>query len=144
MQEIAGVAVSEAAGAFADGESCGSETRGLGEPAASRALIPSSVKRRSRPRRRIVKAGDYVLASPRVVSRHFLFRPDQKMKEALAYIVALAAEKFGIEVYACVLMSTHLHILYRDVRGNRRKFHKKLHRDLALFTKVHRGWSGQR
>ena len=64
------------------------------------------------------------------------------MTAAIKYIVALAAEKFGIEVFGVVLMSTQLYVLYRDPRGHRTKFHHKLHRELALFTKAHRGWKG--
>jgi hypothetical protein len=54
----------------------------------------------------------------------------------------VAAERFGIEVHAVVLMSTHEHLVVTDSRGELPRFLQYFHRVLALGVKVLRKWEG--
>ena len=63
-----------------------------------------------------------LLITRRVFARFFLFRPDPEMNQAFLYCLAVAAEKFGIIVHAACLMSTHLHLVITDVRGEHPRF----------------------
>jgi len=80
--------------------------------------------------------------SRRTTRRHYLFTPDVQglIEQAFWYCLAYGAKKYGIEVHAAVLMSTHIHLDITDVHGNRPRLEQELHRLFALCVKAIRGW----
>ena len=56
---------------------------------------------------RPVLPGKRYLITRRVTQRLFLLKPSRQVNEAFLYCLAVAAEKFGVEVHAyCVLRAT--------------------------------------
>lgn len=78
----------------------------------------------------------------RTTRRHFLLRPDRdgKMQNLYWYTTAVLAQKFGIRLHAVQVMSTHIHEVLTDVRGNLPAFLRERNRALANALKCHRGW----
>lgn len=91
---------------------------------------------------KIVRPGDIVFTSARTVQRTFLLRPDKDLTTAVEYLLAHYSAVYGIELYAACLMSTHLHLVYRDVEAEGPNFLRDLHRGVALVVQRIHGWSG--
>ncbi|MDH5491370.1 MAG: transposase [Myxococcales bacterium] len=90
-----------------------------------------------------VHPGTTYLLTRRTILRHFLFRPDRggRITQIILYALALAAKEKGVEVHAVCVLSTHIHIIVTDVRGNLPEFLHLLHTLIARMTKCHRGWA---
>jgi putative transposase len=99
--------------------------------------IPPSM---SQPRA-IVPGATYLLTR-RVLRRHFLLRPDPAITRLIIYTLAVSAERHGILVHALCVMSTHIHLVVTDTRGQLPRFLQQFHRLVALATKVLRAWEG--
>ncbi len=84
-----------------------------------------------------------LLLTARVLRRHYLFRPESETNEAFAFFLGVFAEKYGLEVMAGVLMSTHYHLVVRDKGGRRPDFIRDLNRQMALFVQRKWGWEGK-
>jgi putative transposase len=82
------------------------------------------------------------LISRRTLRRHYLFRPDCEVRQIFVYLLAVNAERYGIDVHSFCLMSTHLHLVVTDTRGVLPDFLRDFHRLLALATKALRKWDG--
>ena len=91
---------------------------------------------------RKIEAGTTYLITRRSLRRHFLFRPDRRMRRLFTYVLAVCAERHGVQVHGAVLMSNHEHLVVTDVRGVLPDFLRDLHRLVALGTKTLRGWEG--
>lgn len=93
-------------------------------------------------RRRIIIPGRTWALSRRTTRRYFLFTPDRerRIEGCFWYCLAYAARKFGVQVHAAVLMSTHIHLVVTDTRGCLPWFLQSFHRLLALCIKAFRGW----
>ncbi|WP_437602408.1 transposase [Sorangium sp. So ce590] len=91
--------------------------------------------------RAIVPGATYLLTR-RVLRRHFLLRPDSAITQLVIYTLALSAQRYGILVHALCVMSTHLHLVVTDTRGELPRFLQRFHRLVALGTKVLRAWEG--
>lgn len=78
----------------------------------------------------------------RTTRRHFLLRPDSDgtTQRLYWYTTAVLARKFGIEIHAVQMMSTHIHEVLTDVRGNLPAFLRERNRSFANALKAHRGW----
>lgn len=72
----------------------------------------------------------------------FLLRPDKELTDAVEYLLAHYSGVYEIELYAACMMSTHLHLVYRDVRGEGPNFLRDLHRGIALVVQSLRNWTG--
>jgi len=96
-------------------------------------------------RRRIIEPGTTWAISRRTTRRYFLLNPDQsrELEQCYWYCLGLAAQRHGVVVHAGCLMSTHLHGVVTDVRGELPRFLQEFHRLLALTTKALRGWPGE-
>ena len=81
-----------------------------------------------------------IFITRRTVCRFYLLRPDRELTEGFLYCLAFAAEKFGVQVHAACVMSTHVHLVVTDVRGNYPDFLQCMNRLFANVTKVLRGW----
>jgi REP element-mobilizing transposase RayT len=91
---------------------------------------------------RLILPGSTVLITRRTLRRHHLFRPDPDIRRLYLYTLALCAHQFGVLVHAVTLMSTHEHLIVTDTRGCLPDFLHRLHRLVALGTKVLRKWEG--
>jgi REP element-mobilizing transposase RayT len=76
----------------------------------------------------------------RCLGRRFLLRPDGAINNIFVYCLALAAEKFGVELHAACVMSNHYHLILTDVRGVLPDFTAWLNRQLAMCIKRVRKW----
>jgi hypothetical protein len=96
-------------------------------------------------RRRIVIPGQVTANERRTTRRFHLFTPDEagKVAQLFWFCLGVAADKYGIEVYSAILMSTHPHCTIGDPHGLRPKFYEMFHRLLALNIKAFRGWTGE-
>ena len=83
---------------------------------------------------------DTYFVTRRVIFRHMLLRPDREMNEILSYFLALMAHRYGVEVHGFCAMSTHIHLVVTDVRGNLSTFLRQFHRMVAMCTKALRNW----
>ena len=66
-----------------------------------------------------VVRGQVILADRVSLEHRFLLRPDRQMRELFFYLLQVYADVYGIRIHAVVLMSTHYHLLFTDVRGVR-------------------------
>lgn len=91
---------------------------------------------------RQVLPGSTYLITRRTLRRHFLLRPDAEMRGVIVYLLAVSAKRSGILVHSFCAMSTHVHLVVTDPRGELPAFLDRFHRLLALATKVLRKWEG--
>src|SRR5689334_9340108 len=94
----------------------------------------------TQPRR--ITPGMTVMVTRRTVRRTHLLRPDSKLTALFMYCLAVVATKYGIQLHAAVVMSTHEHLILTDPLGRLPRFLQELHRLLALAVKVLRNWDG--
>ncbi|WP_438029158.1 transposase [Sorangium sp. So ce233] len=91
--------------------------------------------------RSIVPGATYLITR-RVLRRYFLLRPDSAITQLIVYTLTVTARRYGILVHALCVMSTHLHLVVTDTRGELPRFLQQFHRLVALGTKVLRAWEG--
>ena len=91
---------------------------------------------------RCIRPGRTWLLTRRTTRKHFLLRPDADgtSQRIYWYTTAVLAAKFGIEVHAVQMLSTHIHEVVTDVRGVLPLFVRERNRALANAMKVHRRW----
>mgnify|MGYP001816771751 FL=1 len=82
------------------------------------------------------------MVTRRTLRRHHLFRPDPAIAQLYLYTLGVCAREFGVQVHALVLMSTHEHLVVTDTNQRLPDFLRRLHRLMALGTKVLRKWEG--
>jgi REP element-mobilizing transposase RayT len=63
--------------------------------------------------RRILPGATY-LVTRRCVQRQYLLRPSRTVNEVFLYLLAVAAERFGILVHAFCVLSNHCHLVVTD------------------------------
>lgn len=80
---------------------------------------------------RDVLPGQFVLLNRRCAQREFLLRPDDEANQTFLYCLAVAAEKYGIEVIIAIAMSDHHHTGLYDRHGRRVEFYGYFHMLLA-------------
>jgi putative transposase len=93
--------------------------------------------RLSRPQ--LVLPGQVIFADRVSLEHRFLLRPDRQMCALFFYFLGVYARAHGIQVHAVVLMSTHYHLLFTDVRGVRGEFFRDFHAMLAKAVQGYRG-----
>lgn len=69
----------------------------------------------TRPRR--VLPGTSYLVTRRCSERRFFLRPSKTTNAIFLYVLALAAERFGVRVHAFCVLSNHAHLVLTDVAG---------------------------
>jgi len=77
---------------------------------------------------REVRPGVTYFVTRRCVERIFLLRPSRNTNGIVAYCLAEAASRTGVEIHAFCAMSNHIHAVLTDVRGNLPEF-------MALFAR---------
>lgn len=91
---------------------------------------------------RYILPGKMWMITRRTTRRHFLLRPDRdgSVQALYWYTTAVLARKFGIRIHAVQMMSTHVHEVLTDVRGNLPAFLRERNRAFANALKCLRGW----
>jgi putative transposase len=89
---------------------------------------------------RCVLPGRTYLITRRCLGRRFLLRPDETLREAFIYCLALAAQKHDVAVHAFSAMSNHYHLIITDTQGVLPDFMAWLNRQLAMCVKQIRRW----
>lgn len=100
----------------------------------------------SRPRE--VLPGRSYLITRRCTQRLLLMRPDRETNEAFIYCLAVAAERYDIDVLFTIAMSNHHHTGIYDRRGNYPAFLEHFHKLFAKCQNALRGrwenfWSSE-
>jgi putative transposase len=67
--------------------------------------------------RRIVPGTQYLLTR-RCSERRFFLRPSTSVNRTLRYVLAVAAERYGVLIHAFCVLSNHVHVVLTDVKGN--------------------------
>jgi len=88
------------------------------------------------------------MVTRRCAERRFFLRPCQRVEQAFVYCFAVAAQRYGVEVYWLSVLSNHHHDGIRDRRGNYPEFLRYFHSLLARCLNVHLGrwenfWSAE-
>ncbi|MGE5180828.1 MAG: hypothetical protein ACM31C_02140 [Acidobacteriota bacterium] len=84
----------------------------------------------------------------RCTQRQFLLRPDHETNNAFTYLLAEAAQRFGMQVVLPQMMSNHHHTILYDPLGNHVEFREHFHKLLAKSQNALRGrwenlWSSE-
>jgi putative transposase len=66
---------------------------------------------------RQILPGTCYLISRRCSQRQFLLRPSKQTNEIFGYLLAVAAERFGVAIHAFCVMSNHFHLVLTDQRA---------------------------
>ena len=82
---------------------------------------------------RNIAPGKVWFVTRRTTRRHFLLAPDRagEVARIYRYVTGLIAAKFGIEIHAVQMLSTHIHEVLTDVNGMLPRFLEQRNR---LFT----------
>ncbi len=75
--------------------------------------------------RRVVPGMQYLI-SRRCSERRFFLRPSRAVNEIMRYVLAVAAQRYGIVFHAFCVLSNHVHISLTDVKGNLPAFERYL------------------
>lgn len=79
------------------------------------------------------------MVTRRCPQRQFLLRPDRETNNAFVYCLAVAAQRYEIDVLGFIQMSNHLHDAIFDRHGNAPAFYEHFHKLLAKCLNVLRG-----
>ncbi|MBX3249973.1 MAG: hypothetical protein KF901_22540 [Myxococcales bacterium] len=85
-----------------------------------------------------VVPGQVIFASRMTLHRRFMLRPDPQTVQLFKYLLALYAAKYGIKLHVCCVMSSHYHLVFTDVFGNRAEFFRDFHAALTRCLQVYR------
>jgi len=90
----------------------------------------------------------FLFITRRCTQREFLLRPDAETNNAFTYLLAEAAQRFGIELVLEQMMSNHHHTAAWDPHGNHVEFREHFHKLLAKSQNALRGrwenlWSSE-
>ncbi len=91
--------------------------------------------------RRIVP-GQTWFVTRRTTRRHYLLRPDadEQVLQLYWYVTAVVAKECGIELHAVQALSTHMHEVLTDVRGELPRFLQRRNRLFAILLKCLHKW----
>jgi REP element-mobilizing transposase RayT len=86
---------------------------------------------------RLVLPDRTLLVTRRCFGRMFLLRPSPQVQAVFTYCLALAAEKYGIQVHAAIVLGNHWHAVLTDPRAALPEFLRWLHTNVAKALNVH-------
>lgn len=91
---------------------------------------------------RPIHPGKTYFITRRTERRHCLLRPDSAINAFILFALVIAALRYRIMVHAFCGMSTHMHYVITDPRGNLPQFLAMFHRFVAIGVKLIRQWDG--
>jgi REP element-mobilizing transposase RayT len=97
--------------------------------------------------RQVIRGGVYMLTR-RCTQRQFLLRPDPHVENVYSFLLASAAQRFGVVLIAWTAMSDHKHEIIHDPDGRFPEFMEYLNTMLARTLNCHWGrweslWAGE-
>lgn len=87
----------------------------------------------------IVPGASY-LVTRRCTQRQFLLRPSKHTNDTFRFVLAVAAHRYGMQVHAFCVMSTHYHLVVTDPHARLPEFQQMLH---ALVARALNSWFGR-
>jgi REP element-mobilizing transposase RayT len=78
--------------------------------------MAGALRVRVTPPRRVLP-GTTTLVTRRCSERRFFLRPSRATSEIVLYVLALAAQRYGVCVHAFCVLSNHVHLVITDVEG---------------------------
>jgi REP element-mobilizing transposase RayT len=88
---------------------------------------------------RQVLPGTTYLVTRRCLSRQLFLRPSTTVNQILLYLLAVAAERYGVEVHAYCFLSNHYHLVVTDPDGRLPAFQQFLDALAARAINAHLG-----
>jgi REP element-mobilizing transposase RayT len=82
---------------------------------------------------RQVLPGTTYLFTRRCLQRLFLLVPSDEVTQAFGYLLAVSAERYGIILHACCVLSNHYHLVLTDPLGQVPRFAQELNGNLARY-----------
>ena len=97
---------------------------------------------------RQVFKGDFHLITRRCTQRQFLLRPDDETNNAYVYCLAVAAQKYDIDIVNTIAEPNHHHTVVYDREGTYPRFMRHFHKLMASCQNARRGrwenfWSSE-
>ena len=89
---------------------------------------------------RQILPGSTYLVTRRCAQRQFLLRPSRTTNDVFLYVLAVAAQRFGIQVHAFGVLSNHYHLVVTDPTARLPAFHQLLD---ALVARALNAWLGR-
>jgi REP element-mobilizing transposase RayT len=85
--------------------------------------------------------GTTYMVTRRCVQREFLLRPSKFLNDVFRFVIAHAAETYGIQVHVVCVMSNHFHLIVTDLYGDLSDFMRWINAILArLLNGYHGRW----
>jgi REP element-mobilizing transposase RayT len=75
---------------------------------------------------RQVLPGTTYLVTRRCSQRQFLLAPSRRTNQLFGYLLAVAAQRYGVAIHAACVMSNHFHLVLTDRTGRLPAFHQYL------------------
>jgi REP element-mobilizing transposase RayT len=75
---------------------------------------------------RQILPGTRYLLSRRCSERRFFLKPSKALNDVVAYVLAVAAERYGVVIHGFCVLSNHFHCVLTDARGNLPAFEQYL------------------
>jgi len=88
---------------------------------------------------RQILPGRTYLVTRRCLARHFFLRPSTVVNQVLAYVLALAAQRYGVQIHAYCVLSNHLHLVLTDPHARLPAFQQFLAAFVARALNAHLG-----
>jgi REP element-mobilizing transposase RayT len=88
---------------------------------------------------RQVLPGRTYLITRRCLLRGFFLRPDKLVNQLFAYVLAVAAKRYGVQVHAFCVLSNHYHLVVTDPDARLPAFQQYLAAFVARAINAHRG-----
>jgi len=82
-------------------------------------------------RPRIVLEGEYIEITQSCLERRFMFTPDPETTNTIRYCIAVAVEKYGMELVGSLAEANHHHTILRDPKGRYPEFATWFHSYVA-------------
>jgi putative transposase len=89
---------------------------------------------------RQVLPGKFYMITRRCTQRQFLLRPDAETNNIFLYVLAVAAQVFGVTVILPFVASNHIHVVVYDPSGHVVEFYEHLHK---LVARAQNAWRGR-
>jgi putative transposase len=88
---------------------------------------------------RQILPGRTYLVTRRCLLRHFFLRPGAVVNQVFAYVLALAAQRYGVQVHAFCVLSNHVHLVVSDPHASLPAFQQFLAGLVARALNAHLG-----
>ncbi len=89
---------------------------------------------------RQVLPGATYLITRRCASRQFFLRPSKTVNQVFLYVLAVAAQRYGVMVHTVCVLSNHVHLVVTDPQARLPAFHQLLD---ALVARAMNAWLGR-